>query len=60
VFYIYVVHKGKNYKVMIDGGNCVNIIAKTAINKMGLKAEQRQQPYNVTWVDKKAQAITQC
>jgi len=30
------------------------------LNKMGLKAEQRQQPYNVTWVDKKAQAINQC
>ena len=29
VFYTYVVHKRKNCKVMIDGGSCVNIIAKT-------------------------------
>ena len=38
VFYTYVVHEGKKYK-MIDGGNCVNIIAKTAIDKMDLKVE---------------------
>ena len=35
----HVVHDGKNYKVMIDGGSCVNIIAKTSINKIGLKVE---------------------
>ena len=50
-------HEEKNYKVMIDGGSCVNIIAKTPINKMGLKTEPHPQPYNVTWVDKMAQAI---
>ena len=47
MFYIYVVHEKKNYKVMIEGGSCVNIIAKTTIKKMGLKAEPHIQPYNV-------------
>jgi len=57
VFYTYVVHERKNYKVI--GGSCVNIIAKTTIDKMGLKAEYHPQPYNVTWVDEMTQAITQ-
>ena len=44
---------------MIDGGSCANIIAKTALEKMGLKAEPYLHPYNVNWVDKTAQSITQ-
>jgi len=52
VFYTYVVHEGKNYKMLLDGGNCVNITTKTAIDNMGLKVEPHPQPYNVTWVDK--------
>ena len=32
VFYTYVVHKAKNYKVII-GGNCVNIIARQPLTK---------------------------
>jgi len=59
VFYTNVVHKRKNYKVMIDGDSCVNIIAKTVIHNMGLQAEPHPQPYNMAWVNKTAQAITQ-
>ena len=44
---------------MIDGGSCPNIIAKTALEKMGLKAEPHPHLYNVNWVDKTAQSITQ-
>jgi len=39
VFYMHVVHEGKNYKMMIDGDSCANIIAKIATDKMDLKAE---------------------
>ena len=39
VFYTYAVHEEKNYKVMIDGGSCVNIIDNTTIEGMGLKDE---------------------
>ena len=44
---------------MIDGGSCANIIAKTALEKMGLKVEPHLHPYNVNWVDNIAQSITQ-
>jgi len=59
VFYAYIAHEAKSYKLMIDGGSFVNIISKTAVEKMGLKAEPHPQPYNVTWVGKTAQSVTQ-
>jgi len=37
----------------------VNIIAKTVLDKMGLKIEPHSHSYNVNWVDKTAQSITQ-
>ena len=52
MFHTYFAYEGKNYKVIIDGGSCVNIISTTAVEKIGLKAEPQPQPYNVTWVDK--------
>jgi len=39
VFYTYITHKDKSYKVMIDGGSCVNIITKLAVKRMNLKVE---------------------
>ena len=39
VFYTYIAHEGKNYKLIIDVGSCANIITKTALEKMGLRAE---------------------
>jgi len=44
---------------MIDGGSCANIIAKTAREKMSLRAEPHPHSYNVNWVDKITQSITQ-
>ena len=44
VFHPYVTHE-KNYKLMVDGGNCANIITKTSHKKMGLKAEPHSYPY---------------
>ena len=52
VFHTYITHEEKNYKLMIDVGSCANIITKTALEKMGLKAEPHPHPYNVNWVDK--------
>ena len=51
---------GKSYKLIIDEGSCVNIIFKTAVEKMGRKDEPHPQPYNVTWVDKIDQSVIQC
>jgi len=45
--------------MMIDGDRYANIIAKTALQKMGLKTEPHPHPYNVNWVDKTARSITQ-
>jgi len=50
VFYTYKAREGKSYTLMIDGESYVNIISKTVVEKMGLKAEPHPQPYNVTWV----------
>jgi len=43
---------------MIDGGSCTNIIAKTALEKMGFRAKPHPHPYNMNLVNKKAQFIT--
>ena len=47
MFYIYIAHEGKHYKLMIDGGSCANLIAKAALEKIGLKAEPHPNPHNV-------------
>ena len=60
MFHTYITHEGKKYKLMIDGGSYVNIIAKIASEKMSLKVEPHPHPYNVNWVYKTAQPITQC
>ena len=57
VFHTYIAHEGKNYK-LIDVGSCVNIIVKTTLEKMGLKAELHPHTYNVNLVNKSAQSIT--
>ena len=33
VFHTYITHEGKNYKLMVDGDNCANIIVKKALEK---------------------------
>jgi len=60
IFHIYIKHGDKSYKVMIDGGSCVNIIANSAVEQMNIKTEPHLQPYNVTWVDKTTHSVTQC
>ena len=57
VFHTYVTHEEKNYKLIIDGGSCANIIVKTTLEKTGLKAEPHSHLYNMTWVDKTTQSI---
>lgn len=39
VFITYIKINNKHLKLMIDGGTCTNLVAKSAIEKMGLKAE---------------------
>ena len=49
VFHTYITHEKKNYKLMTGRGSCANIIAKTTLEKMGLKAELHPNPYNMNW-----------
>lgn len=51
IFTTYIMRGGKSFKVMINGGSCVNIISRTA-------AEKIPQSYNITWLDKTAYSIT--
>jgi len=60
VFHSYINVDDKNFKVMIDKDNCVNIIAKSVVEMMNLEAKPHPQPYNITWVCKTAQSIAQC
>jgi len=53
-----ITHEGNKYK-LINEGSCANIIDKTTLEKMGLKAKPHSHSYNVNWVDKTAQSITQ-
>jgi len=43
---------------MIDGDSYVNIIAKSAVERMNLKAEPHPQLYNVLGLTKTAQLVT--
>jgi len=45
--------------LMIDEDNCVDIIVKTALEKMDFKAEPHPHPNNVNWVGKTTPSITQ-
>lgn len=44
---------------MIEVGNYVNILSKIASEKIDLKIEPHPKPYNVTYIDKTTQSITQ-
>jgi len=59
VFYTYIAHERKNYKLMIDEGSYANIIVKTGFEKTGLKVEPHLHPYNMYWIDETVQFITQ-
>ena len=56
VFHTYITYEENNYK-LIDEDSCVNINAKIALEKMGLKVKSHLHP--IHWVDKTDQSITQ-
>jgi len=57
LFHTYITHEGNSYKLMINKGSCTSIIAKAALDRMGLKAEPHRLPYKVNWVDKTTKSI---
>ncbi|GJZ15852.1 putative reverse transcriptase domain-containing protein [Tanacetum coccineum] len=43
---------GKVCMFMVDPGSCDNLIAEEAVQKLGLKAENRPKPYKLQWLKK--------
>lgn len=39
VFFTYVRNDDKSFKILIDGGSCINILTKSITLKMNLKVE---------------------
>ena len=42
---------GKNFRVIIDNGSCVNTVASGMLTKLGLKIVFHPQSYKVSWVN---------
>jgi len=42
---------GKNCRVIIDSGSCVNAVASGMVTKLRLKTVLHPQPYKVSWVN---------
>ncbi|KAK8942371.1 hypothetical protein KSP39_PZI009407 [Platanthera zijinensis] len=59
IFYTYFQSAGGPCKLAIDGGSCVNIVAKKALERMQITPEPHPHPYRVLWVDKSAIQVTQ-
>ncbi|GKC25600.1 putative reverse transcriptase domain-containing protein [Tanacetum coccineum] len=43
---------GKVCTFVVDSGSCDNLIAKKAVQKLGLKTENRPKPYKLQWLKK--------
>lgn len=44
--------KGKVCTMIIDGGSCENVVSSYMVDKLGLKAEDHPDPYQLTWLKK--------
>ncbi|GKB23468.1 reverse transcriptase domain-containing protein [Tanacetum coccineum] len=44
--------KGRVCTVIIDGGSCENMVAKTMVDKLGLPTTDHPDPYQLTWFRK--------
>ncbi|KAJ0007623.1 hypothetical protein Pint_30468 [Pistacia integerrima] len=44
-------HNGRALNVIIDNGSGMNVIAKAAIERLGLKTEKHPTPYRISWVN---------
>ncbi|KAJ0522028.1 putative nucleotidyltransferase, Ribonuclease H [Helianthus annuus] len=44
--------KGKVCDIVVDGGSCDNMIATTAVEKLGLTVQTHPDPYQLSWLKK--------
>ncbi|GJS50621.1 reverse transcriptase domain-containing protein [Tanacetum coccineum] len=52
--------KGRVCTVIIDGGSCENMVAKTMVDKLGLPTTDHPDPYQLTWFRKVCSNGTRC
>ena len=51
IFYTYVKINGHACKVIVDSGNCVNIVSDHVLQRAGLSTISHLAPYDVSWID---------
>jgi hypothetical protein len=49
--------RGKVCKLIIDGGNCENVVAEEAVQKLALETEKHPTPYHLEWLKKGNEVI---
>ncbi|XP_071687037.1 uncharacterized protein [Rutidosis leptorrhynchoides] len=52
IFRTRVTTEGKVCNMIIDGGSCENMVSNEMVEKLGLKAEDHPEPYQLTWLKK--------
>ncbi|XP_071688487.1 uncharacterized protein [Rutidosis leptorrhynchoides] len=52
IFRTRVTAEGKVCNMIIDGGSCENVVSNEMVEKLGLKAEDHPEPYQLTWLKK--------
>ena len=59
MFHRFIKIRGRNYKIIVDSGSCINVVSSTVIAKIGLKVIPQPHPYRVTWINSTALEVKQ-
>ncbi|XP_072962671.1 uncharacterized protein [Typha angustifolia] len=51
IFHTFTKIGGKNCKVIMDSGSCINVVSSTIISKLNLRAVSHPNPYKVLWIN---------
>jgi hypothetical protein len=49
--------EGKVCQLVIDSGNCENVVAEKVVKKLALKTEQHPNPYSLEWLKKGKEVV---
>ena len=59
IFHMVIQSGDKKYKLVIDGGNSMNVVSKDAVKLLNLKVEPHPNPFRVAWVNDHTLPVTQ-
>ena len=59
IFHIVIQSGDKKCKLVIDGGNSMNVVSKDAVKLLNLKVEPHPNPFRVAWVNDYTLPVTQ-